>query len=155
MFHSGGKSLEDIRTITSDKALREILRIPKIPTADATGKWLKRHGLKGIYGIEKINQKLLGRYLGRINEHLTLDIDATIMQSHKSTAQNTYKMFPGFSPIPTSSLKPPKLPIQGLHSFLEQSTCTTSSHSSSHPSPFSHIVVLTTLPARWVMPRAS
>jgi len=99
MFHSGGKSLEDIRTITSDKALREILRIPKIPTADSTGKWLKRHGLKGIYGIERINQKLLGRYLARINEPLTLDIDATIMQSHKSTAENTYKMFPGFSPM--------------------------------------------------------
>ena len=99
MFHSGGKSLEDIRTIASDKALREILNIPKVPTADSTGKWLKRHGLGGIYGIEKVNQKLLGRYLGRINEPLILDIDATIIESHKSTAENTYKQFPGFSPM--------------------------------------------------------
>ena len=99
MFHSGSKSLEDIRTITSDKALREILKMPKVPTADATGKWLKRHGLRGVYGAERINRKLLKRYLKDMKEPLVLDIDATIMQSYKSTAETTYKMFPGFSPM--------------------------------------------------------
>jgi hypothetical protein len=99
MLHSGGKSLEDIRNITSDKALREVLKIKKIPTADTIGKWLKRHGLKGMYGIEHINRKLLKRYLKRIDEALVLDIDATLMQSYKSTAETTYKMFSGFSPM--------------------------------------------------------
>jgi len=99
MLHSGGRSLEDIRSIASDKALREILKMPKVPTADTIGKWLKRHGLMGIYGIEQINRKLLKRYLKKIKESLVLDIDATIMQSYKSTAENTYKMFPGFSPM--------------------------------------------------------
>jgi hypothetical protein len=73
--------------------------MPKIPTADAVGKWLKRHGLRGVYGMEQINRKLLKRYLRDIQEPLTLDIDATVMQSFKSTAEITYKMFPGFSPI--------------------------------------------------------
>jgi len=76
MFHSGGRSLEDIRTISSDKALREILKMPKVPTADATGKWLKRHGLRGVYGAERINHKILKRYLKEMKEALILDIDA-------------------------------------------------------------------------------
>jgi hypothetical protein len=34
-----------------------------VPTADATGKWIKRHGLMGVYGVESINKVLLKRYL--------------------------------------------------------------------------------------------
>jgi len=100
MMHAGGRSLEDVRTIASDKAIREILSIKNVPKADSIGKWLKRHGLIGMYGIEKINEKLLKHYLKRLrDEDLVLDIDATLMQSYKSTAETTYKMFPGFSPM--------------------------------------------------------
>jgi len=100
MLHAGGRSLEDVRTIASDKAIREILSIKNVPKADSIGKWLKRHGLTGMYGVEKINRKLLKHYLKRLkNEGLVLDIDATVMQSYKSTAETTYKMFPGFSPM--------------------------------------------------------
>jgi len=100
MLHAGGRSLEDIRSIASDQAMREILRITHVPKADSTGKWLKRHGLIGIYGMEQIHKKLLKRYLKRLeDEALILDIDATIMQSYKSSAETTYKMFPGYSPM--------------------------------------------------------
>jgi len=100
MLHAGGRSLEDVRTIASDKAIREILEIKRLPKADSIGKWLKRHGLMGIYGIERIHKKLLKRYVKRLrDEDLILDIDATIMQSYKSTAETTYKMFPGYSPM--------------------------------------------------------
>ena len=99
MLHSGGHSLEDVRTIQSDTAMREILHMKDIPTADSTGKWLKRHGLIGMYGTESINQILLKRYLKRIEELLVLDIDASVIESHKSTAAYPYKMFPGFTPI--------------------------------------------------------
>lgn len=100
MMHAGGRSLEDVRTIASDKAIREILSIKNVPKADSIGKWLKRHGLIGMYGIEKINEKLLKHYMKRLkDEDLVLDIDATLMQSYKSTAESTYKMFPGFSPM--------------------------------------------------------
>lgn len=47
----------------------------------------------------RAGQIVFGRYLRHINEPLILDIDATIIESHKSTAENTYKQFPGFSPI--------------------------------------------------------
>lgn len=99
MMQGGGHSLDDIRMVQSDKALREVLHIDKVPTADSTGKWLKRHGLIGLYGVEDINKVLLKRYLKRIEEPLVLDIDASVIESHKSIAEYTYKMFPGFTPM--------------------------------------------------------
>jgi hypothetical protein len=44
MLHSGGHSLEDIRLIKSDKALRSLLKMERIATADGIGKWLGRLG---------------------------------------------------------------------------------------------------------------
>jgi len=99
MLHSGGRSLDDLRMIRSDTAMKEVLHIKNVPTADSTGKWLKRHALIGMYGIEDINKVLLKRYLNRIKEPLVLDIDASVIESHKSTAAYTYKMFPGFTPM--------------------------------------------------------
>lgn len=53
-----------------------------------------------MYGIENINQVLLKRYLKRIEEPIiVLDIDASVIESHKSIAEYTYKMFPGFTPM--------------------------------------------------------
>jgi hypothetical protein len=99
MLHSGGRYLEDVRMIDSDKALRELLGMKKIPTADSIGKWLKRDSVEKINGMEKLNQVLLQRYLSKIDDPLVLDIDATVIESYKSIAYTTYKMFPGFTPI--------------------------------------------------------
>ena len=99
MLHSGGKSLDDIRVIKEDHAMREVLKVKVIPTADAIGKWLKRHGLIGVYGVEHINRALLKRYLKRVDEPLILDIDASVIESHKDTAVYTYKMIPGYTPM--------------------------------------------------------
>jgi hypothetical protein len=99
MMHGGGRSLDDMRMVQSDKALREVLNMYKVPTADSTGKWLKRHGLIGMYGIEDMHKVLVKRYLKRIDEPLVLDVDASVIESHKSIAEYTYKMFPGFTPM--------------------------------------------------------
>jgi len=99
MLHSGGKSLEDLRTVSGDNALCQILKIDKVPTADGTGKWLRRHGLRGVYGMERINRTLLGRYLNPVKDGLVLDIDATVISSQKRTAEITYKMEPGYTPM--------------------------------------------------------
>jgi len=99
MLHGGGHSLDDLRMIQDDMAMREVLNIKHLPTADATGKWMKRHGLIGVYGVESINKALLKRYLKRVDEPLILDIDASVIESHKSIADYTYKKFPGFTPM--------------------------------------------------------
>ena len=99
MLHAGGRVLEDVRTIASDKGLRTLLNIERMPTADTIGKWLKRTGLQGVYALESVNRTLLERYLKAIDEPLILDMDATVIESHKSIAMPTYKEFPGFTPM--------------------------------------------------------
>jgi len=99
MLHSGGRYLEDVRMIASDKALCDLLSVKKVPVADSIGKWLKRSTQLKVEGMESINRILLRRYLSRIEDPLVLDIDATLIESHKSIAYTTYKMFPGFTPI--------------------------------------------------------
>jgi len=99
MLHSGGKSLDDIRIIREDKAMRTLLKLEGIPTADAIGKWLKRHGVSGANGMRKINKRLLKHYLKHTDEALILDIDASVIESHKESAHCTYKMFPGYTPM--------------------------------------------------------
>jgi len=39
-----------------------------------------------MYGIEDMNKVFLKRYLKRIDEPIVLDIDASVIESHKSIA---------------------------------------------------------------------
>ena len=99
MLHSGGRVLDDLRMIHKDKAIKETLKIKRMPISESVGKWITRHGLQGIYGVESINRKLLQRYLKTIDEPLVLDIDASVIFSQKSTAAITYKMQSGYTPM--------------------------------------------------------
>jgi hypothetical protein len=57
MLSGGGRSLEDIREIKKDAGLREILPLKKMPSADATGDWLRRNGKNGgLEGLEMVNR---------------------------------------------------------------------------------------------------
>lgn len=99
MLHSGGRVLDDLRIIHKDKAIKETLKIKCMPISESVGKWITRHGLQGIYGIESINRKLLQRHLKTVDEPLVLDIDASVIFSQKSTAVTTYKMQSGYTPM--------------------------------------------------------
>ena len=100
MLHEGARSLEDVRHIRSDKALRKLLGLRRLPSADMLGDWLRRLG-KGEVGIEalvKINRRLLGWGLGRCRR-VTLDIDATPVLADKRAAQRTYLGEKGYMPM--------------------------------------------------------
>jgi len=99
MLHSGGKSLDDLRILARDTAVKKTLKIQRLPIAESVGKWIARHGLLGVYGIESINAHLLQRHLKRIEEPLVLDIDASDIPSGKRTAETTYKMHNGYMPM--------------------------------------------------------
>lgn len=99
MLHSGGRVVEDLKVIKEDVALKESLKLKNIPSTTAVLKWLQRTGLMGIYGLEAINRKMIKRYLKRINEDIILDIDATVIESNKSTAWTTYKECIGYTPM--------------------------------------------------------
>jgi len=101
-IHGGGSTLEDIRMIRLDSALRDLMLLPKIPSSDAFGDWLLRQGnnLKAARGLEKIQKHLRGRQLNRERfPGYTLDIDATQIVAEKNTAKMTYKGELGYMPI--------------------------------------------------------
>ena len=101
MFNGGGRSLEDMRVIKDDSALRDILALDRIPSSCAIGDWLRRMGAgRGLVGLDHVNRALLASSLR--NESLnkyTLDIDATAIESNKDSARFTYKGFKGYMPM--------------------------------------------------------
>lgn len=101
MLNGGGRSLEDTREIREDGGLREVLGLQRMPSADATGDWLRRSGENGaLEGLGTVKRKLLKRALkpeGR--KGYTLDIDATGIEAEKETARMTYKGFKGYMPL--------------------------------------------------------
>jgi hypothetical protein len=100
MLHSGGRELSDLRRIHSDTALRDVLGLKRVPTAGATDKWLLRMHGQGNGALETVHRILLKRYMKQLGgEPLVLDIDATVIESHKSTACYTYKGVPGYTPM--------------------------------------------------------
>ena len=48
VLHEGARSLEDVRHIREDKALRELLGWRRLPSADMLGDWLRRLGNKEL-----------------------------------------------------------------------------------------------------------
>ena len=99
MLHTGGRELSDLRSVHSDDALRRLLGLAHLPTTGATNKWLLRLKKEGVEALGKIHRLMLKRYLKKRDEPLTLDIDATVIESHKSTACFTYKGVPGYTPM--------------------------------------------------------
>ena len=101
MLNGGGRSLEDLRQIRDDKGLREVLRLERMPSSDATGDWLRRSGINGsLEGLAKVNRKVIKRGLKYDGiEDYTLDIDATGIEAEKESARMTYKGYSGYMPI--------------------------------------------------------
>jgi hypothetical protein len=101
MLNGGGRSLEDSREIRSDVGLREVLPLRRMPSADATGDWLRRNWNNGgLEGLGAVNRRILKRALKEKKEKgYTLDIDATGIESEKETAKMTYKGYTGYMPM--------------------------------------------------------
>ena len=101
MLNGGGRSLEDLRQIRDDQGLREVLELKRMPSADATGDWLRRSGVGGgLEGLGRVNRRTLKRGLKADGiKGYTLDIDATGIEAEKQTAKMTYKGYTGYMPI--------------------------------------------------------
>lgn len=100
MLMAGGGSLEDIRKVKLDRAMRRISGIKEVPSADAMGDWLRRKSGKKIRGLQKIHKKLSGKVIVRAKEkEFTLDIDATEIVAEKYEAKMDYKGNKGYMPM--------------------------------------------------------
>ena len=100
MLHEGARCLEDVRHIRRDRALRKLLGLRRLPSADMLGDWLRRLGQDavGIQALVEINRRLLALTLGGCAE-VTLDIDATPALCAKREAQRTYLGEQGYMPM--------------------------------------------------------
>jgi hypothetical protein len=101
MLNGGGRSLEDLRQIRDDEGLREVLELKRMPSADATGDFLRRGGVGGgLEGLGAVNRRVLKRALKAEGQKgYTLDIDATGIEAQKQSAQMTYKGYTGYMPM--------------------------------------------------------
>ena len=100
MLHEGARCLEDVRHLREDKALRKLLGLRRLPSADMLGDWLRRLGKDevGIQALVEINRRLLKLTLRGCAE-VTLDIDATPALADKREAHRTYLGEKGYMPM--------------------------------------------------------
>ncbi len=101
MLNGGGRALEDIREISNDIGLRELLNIANIPSSDAYGLWLRRTGRNGgLERLQLVNNYYFCRYIEKEDtNNYTLDLDATGIKSEKEEAKMSYKGFKGYMPL--------------------------------------------------------
>lgn len=100
MQHEGSFHLDDIRRLKDDEALCEVLELGVLPSATTLGDWLRRMGkAPNIDGAwVAVNRPVLQSALHHCKQ-VTLDIDATEIVSHKSSATWTYNKNKGFIPM--------------------------------------------------------
>lgn len=98
MLTGGGQTMEDIREIENDTGLRRLCGFRHVPGADAIGIWLK--AAYRIVGMRQVNEYLCRRIIaGSKIQEFTLDIDATLIETEKRTAEKCYKGFRAFAPL--------------------------------------------------------
>ena len=101
MLTGGGRSLEDLRMVHGDSALRRLLHLDRLPSSDAAGDWLRRAGeSKGLAGLDRVNQRVVEHRLRKFGRTAhTLDIDATQIIAEKRSTEWTYKGERGYMPM--------------------------------------------------------
>jgi len=96
----GGESLTDIQLLRSDRSLKRLLDWPRLPAATTLGQFLHRCTRRALKALSTVNTRLVTKSLQhRLIESVTLDFDATLIESHKHDAQYTYEKFPGYDPL--------------------------------------------------------
>ena len=100
LFREGGKCLDDVSHLQKEKPLMQLLGCGQLLGAKTLGNWLRRVGRsdQGIQGLVNINKTILAAALYK-RKTITLDIDATLIESNKRTAQFTYKKHRGYTPM--------------------------------------------------------
>ena len=100
-FLDGGRFLEEIQPIRSDKGFRKLIKMKRMPGFDATGDWLRRCGKRSYMKyIEQSSDFLVRRYVkSSSSEALTLDVDSTLIESNKGDAHYSYKGIHCYHPM--------------------------------------------------------
>lgn len=86
-LHMGAQSLSDISLVANDSVLRELLSMKNVPCSSAIGKWFKRVGKDNE--ISELLSYTVANALHNCKD-VTLDIDATFIESLNKLAQYSY-----------------------------------------------------------------
>ena len=98
MQTDGARSLSGVSRLHTESALLKRVGIRKIPGVNTLSRWLHRHGHAGVRLINKLNQKVIAVTLKCLQvTEVTLDIDATVIETEKSSATYTYQNCPGYT----------------------------------------------------------
>ena len=78
----------------------ELLGCGQLPGARTLGNWLRRIGRsdRGMQGLVNVNKLILATTLYK-RKQITLDLDATVIESNKRRAKFTYKKHRGYTPM--------------------------------------------------------
>ncbi len=105
MLGGGGRALEDLRELKTEKGLLKLLGHQEIPEPDTAGDWLRRTGdpktgALGLKGLDRVRDKINERILRRdgIREY-TLELDVTEILGEKAEALFTYNGDKGYMPM--------------------------------------------------------
>ena len=98
MRTNGATSLSGVLRLHTESALLKLVGIHKIPGVNTLSRWLHRQGQAGVRLINQLNQTVIAATLKCVQvTEVTLDIDATMIKTEKSTATRTYQMCPGYT----------------------------------------------------------
>lgn len=99
-IHGGGKSLEDTRMLRNDPGFKELTPNINIPDPSSIGDWLRRFGTGYYENLNALNLSIFHKNSTDLKtNHLTLDIDATVIKANKYNAEFSFKGFKGYAPI--------------------------------------------------------
>lgn len=94
---AGGEGLDDTRILRSDPGLGK-LAFPNLPAANSMGDFLRRFNHRGLHHLGGVvGQQALINCAGF--KTLTLDIDSSVIESHKESAKMSYQKVPGYNPV--------------------------------------------------------
>lgn len=97
---AGGECLTDIQLLESDHGLKRLLGFARLPAATTLGSFLYRFTRRALMALSKVTAHLARKSLTRRPlQAVTLDFDATLIESHKRQAEYTYEKFPGYDPL--------------------------------------------------------
>lgn len=117
MQAAGGECVEDVRVLARDAGLRRLLRRPwpspdalhdflaafhdegQLAQRPAEGAWIPDEGPR-LRSLAEVNRQLVHRAVGpQMRGAATIDLDATLIESHKREARPHYQGGRGYQPI--------------------------------------------------------
>ncbi len=109
MTHIGGSSLTDLDRLSEDETFKAIHGLKSIPHSTTFGSWLRKNGgaesqdipnSSTLEKLEYINTLVACKGIKKEKlSEVTLDIDATMIETEKQESAWTYKKFKGMSSL--------------------------------------------------------